>query len=103
MIKNEQYYDFLKAIISCISYGDYYSVKELATLEVEKLNEIDKKKNKKIKVNHKKINLEKYDKKELEKILEMYSKYVREKIEQSHSLKTLQNEFLSIEEFLRTI
>ena len=26
MVKNEDYFDFLESIISCISHGDYYSV-----------------------------------------------------------------------------
>lgn len=38
MIKDEEYIDFLKLIISCVSHGDYYSVKELAYLELEKMN-----------------------------------------------------------------
>ncbi len=43
MINDEKYISFLEAIISCISHGDYYSVKELSQLELEKM----KKKNKK--------------------------------------------------------
>ena len=38
MIKDEDYIAFLKSIISCISHGDYYSVKELSNLELEKMN-----------------------------------------------------------------
>ncbi|MEE0866602.1 MAG: hypothetical protein U0L98_07500 [Clostridia bacterium] len=38
MIRDEEYISFLKSIISCISYGDYYSVKELSTLELERIN-----------------------------------------------------------------
>lgn len=38
MIKNEEYIAFLKSIISCISQGDYYSVKELSNLELERMN-----------------------------------------------------------------
>jgi hypothetical protein len=38
MIKDEEYVRFLKGIISCISHGDYYSVKELSNLELEKMN-----------------------------------------------------------------
>ena len=37
MVKDEKYITFLKRIIACISYGDYYSVKELSQLELEKM------------------------------------------------------------------
>ena len=37
MIKEEDYMEFLKMIISCISQGDYFAVKELSNLELEKL------------------------------------------------------------------
>ncbi len=37
MIENEKYITFLKQIISCISHGDYYSVKELSQLELDKM------------------------------------------------------------------
>ena len=37
MIKEEDYMEFLKMIISCISQGDYLAVKELSNLELEKL------------------------------------------------------------------
>ena len=33
----EKYIKFLKQIISCINHGDYYSVKELSQLELEKV------------------------------------------------------------------
>ena len=29
MIKNEEYIDYLKKVISCVNNGDYYSIKEL--------------------------------------------------------------------------
>lgn len=37
MIKDEMYISFLKQIIACISHGDYYAVKELSQLELEKM------------------------------------------------------------------
>ncbi len=37
MVNDEKYITFLKRIISCISHGDYYSVKELSQLELEKM------------------------------------------------------------------
>lgn len=45
MIDDQKYVTFLKQIISCISHGDYYSVKELSQLELEKV-EKELKKNK---------------------------------------------------------
>lgn len=38
MISDEKYIKFLKAIISCVSHGDYFSVKELSNLELERVN-----------------------------------------------------------------
>ena len=37
MVDKESYIKFLKQIIACISHGDYYSVKELSQLELEKM------------------------------------------------------------------
>lgn len=37
MVNDEKYVAFLKQIIACISHGDYYSVKELSQLELEKM------------------------------------------------------------------
>ena len=45
MIKDEEYIEFLKHIIACVSNGDYYSVKELSNLELEKMKELSKKEN----------------------------------------------------------
>lgn len=42
MINDEKYVIFLKRIISCISHGDYYSVKELSQLELEKMENREK-------------------------------------------------------------
>ena len=38
MVRDEEYVEFLKLIVSCISQGDYYSAKELSNLELEKMN-----------------------------------------------------------------
>lgn len=43
MVNDEKYISFLKQIISCISHGDYYSVKELSQLELEKMEKKIKK------------------------------------------------------------
>ena len=39
MVRDEDYIDFLKLIVSCISHGDYFSAKELSNLELEKMKE----------------------------------------------------------------
>ncbi len=43
MVSDEKYVNFLKQIIACISHGDYYSVKELSQLELDKMEEENKK------------------------------------------------------------
>lgn len=43
MVSEEKFITFLKRIISCISHGDYYSVKELSQLELEKIEKQTKK------------------------------------------------------------
>lgn len=42
MIKDEEYICFLKRVIACVSNGDYYSVKELSQLELEKMKKKQK-------------------------------------------------------------
>ena len=42
MIKDEEYICFLKRVIACVSNGDYYSVKELSQLELEKMEKKQK-------------------------------------------------------------
>ena len=56
MVKDEEYIDFLKMIIACVSHGDYYSVKELSNLELEKMYN-------KMKLKNKKENIGKYENK----------------------------------------
>ncbi len=43
MVNNEKYIKLLKAMISCVSNGDYSSVKELSHLELEKMEARDEK------------------------------------------------------------
>jgi hypothetical protein len=40
--KDEEYICFLKRVIACVSNGDYYSVKELSQLELEKMEKKQK-------------------------------------------------------------
>ena len=43
MIKNEKYIKILKNMVACVSHGDYGSVKELSSLELEKMKKEKKK------------------------------------------------------------
>lgn len=47
MVRDEDYIDFLKLVVSCISNGDYFSAKELSNLELEKMKKKTKNENKK--------------------------------------------------------
>ena len=37
MVKNEDYIKLLNKMVSCISYGDYYAVKELSILQLKNM------------------------------------------------------------------
>ena len=37
MIEDKDYMEFLNRIIACVSNGDYFAVKELSKIELEKL------------------------------------------------------------------
>lgn len=108
MISNEEYICFLKSIISCISHGDYSSAKELSHLELEKMTRQEKKNKKEIsrakrniKVSQSKDKcLERYNSKELGKIIEVYSEYILNIIERTDSIKEVQKKAISIEEFI---
>lgn len=111
MVKNEEYLDLLKSIISCISNGDYYSVKELSNLKLEKMREQEKQiqkelkpiKNKLRKEIKKNVPLEDWNSKELIILIKNYSEYVIRKIEKTKNIKELQNQTISIEEFVKKI
>ena len=105
MIKNERYIKVLKAMISCVNHGDYYSIKELSNLELQKMKEKDKKitkaieKKKIIKRNKEKpLNTWKND--ELRQLIESYSEYILQKIEKANDIKELQQEAISIKEYI---
>ena len=108
MIKNEKYIQILKNMIACVSHGDYGSVKELSNLELEKMKkreEESKKQKKQIKINknlknNKKVPLENWKNEELRELMECYSKFVLQQIEQTDNLKQLQKEAISIQEFI---
>ena len=105
MIKNERYIKVLKAMISCVNHGDYYSIKELSNLELQKMKEKDKKitkaieKEKIIKSNKEKpLNTWKND--ALRQLIESYSEYILQKIEKANDIKELQQEAISIKEYI---
>lgn len=103
MIKNEEYIEYLKKVISCVNNGDYYSVKELSVLELNTL----KKETVLMKENlHKYIerNLCKKELKNLEKqeflyIVNLYVEYLFNEIKESKEVKKI----ASIEEFIQEI
>ena len=90
MIKNEKYIRILKSMISCINQGDYYSIKELSNLELQKMKEDEEKNKKDIKKfrNNKKIRknkekpLENWNSEELKTLIENYSQFVLNKTRQ---------------------
>ena len=53
MIKNEKYIRILKSMISCVNQGDYYSIKELSNLELQKMKKNEEQNKKEIKKNGK--------------------------------------------------
>lgn len=108
MIKNEKYIRILKSMISCINQGDYYSIKELSNLELQKMKEDEEKNKKDIKKfrNNKKIRknkekpLENWTSEELKTLIENYSQFILNKIENTDSIKQLKKQAISIQEFI---
>ena len=111
MVKYEDYTNLLKKMISCISYGDYYSVKELSKLQLDNIKQVNTKIEKEVsKLNTtKELNeckekpLEEWTNNQLVTLLNMYSNYILKKIEKTDSIKELQIMTVSIDEFIRSI
>ena len=111
MVNNEDYTNLLKKMISCISYGDYYSVKELSKLQLDNIKQVNTKIEKEVsKLNTtKELNeckekpLEEWTNNQLVTLLNMYSNYILKKIEKTDSIKELQIMTVSIDEFIRSI
>ena len=109
MVNDEKYIKLLKAMISCVSNGDYSSVKELSHLELEKMEARDEKIKKEIKKakrftrfsKYKNKPLEEWKNKDLTRLMEVYSKYILNKIATTENLEELQNEAVSIHEFIQ--
>lgn len=105
MVKNEKYIKILNAMISCINHGDYYSVKELSIIELQKMRERDKKiaeiiKKEKIIRKNKEKPLNYWKNEELRKLIECYSEYILQKIENAKNIKELQQEAISVKEYI---
>ena len=108
MIKNEKYIKILKNMVACVSHGDYGSVKELSSLELEKMKKREEEAKKQIKINknlknNKKIPLENWKNEELRELMECYSKFMLQQIEQTDNLKQLKKEAISIQEFINNM
>lgn len=107
MVNNEKYVNLLKNIISCISYGDYYSVKELSNLELENMKLEEKKieaEIKKIKIKEQKNTvLENLESSKLRELVEKYSKYIMNQVEQAKSISQLQKQIVSVDEFIKKL
>ncbi len=101
MIKNEEYINYLKKIISCVNNGDYYSIKELSILELDTLKEktVEMKENLHIFIekNICKKELENLEKQEFLYIVNLYIEYLFHEIEESKEVKKI----ASIEEFIQ--
>ena len=111
MVKNEDYTNLLKKMVACVSYGDYYSVKELSKLQLDNIKQVNTKIEKEVsKLNTtKELNeckekpLEEWTNNQLVTLLNMYSNYILKKIEKTDSIKELQIMTVSIDEFIRNI
>ena len=101
MIKNEEYIDYLKKVISCVNNGDYYSIKELSILKLDTLNEetaaMKENLRKYIGSNICKKGLKNLDKQQFSYIVNLYIEYLFNEIRESKGVK----EIASIEEFIQ--
>ena len=107
MIKNEYNKKILKMMESCVSHGDYYSIKELSNLELEVIKNNEKKSKREIRKysknikKYKKAVKKKIDEKYLPQLASNYSKYILNKIEHAKNLTELQSQAISFEEFIK--
>ena len=101
MIKNEEYINYLKKIISCVNNGDYYSIKELSILNLNKLKEetslIEKELDKYMETNIHKRELRDIKEQELLYVVNLYMEYIFDEIKENKELKKI----ASIEEFIQ--
>ncbi len=101
MIKNEEYIDYLKKVIACISSGDYYSIKELSILKLDILNEETKEMKKNLrkyaKKNICKKELRNLEEQEVLYITNLYIDYLFNEMKEFKGVKKI----ASIEEFIQ--
>ena len=101
MIKNEEYIDYLKKVISCVNHGDYYSIKELSILKLDILNEetslMKKELHKYVGSNICKKELKSLEKQEFLYMVNLYIEYLFNEIKESKEVEKI----ASIEEFIQ--
>ena len=103
MIRNEEYIDYLKKIISCVSEGDYYSIKEFSILKLDKLKKdtitMEKELNTYLKTNKCQKELKHLKNNEAVYFVNRYMDYLFNRIKENKEFK----EIASIEEFIQKI
>lgn len=101
MIRNEEYIDYLKKVISCVNNGDYYSIKELSILKLDTLKEetevMKKNLSKYVGSNICKKESKTIEKKEVIYIVNLYIEYILNEIRKNKEV----GEIASIEEFIQ--
>ena len=101
MIRNEEYIDYLKKVISCVNNGDYYSIKELSILKLDTLKEetevMKKNLSKYVGSNICKKESKTIEKKEVTYIVNLYIEYILNEIRKNKEV----GEIASIEEFIQ--
>lgn len=103
MVSNDKYISVLKQMDSCVSYGDYYSIKELSNLELEKIKKQKNEIKKDIKETQKKRSIFKNKNKEQSQIMEEYSQYILKQAERAKTLEELRERIISINEFINEV
>lgn len=111
MVSNEKYRNFLNAIISCVNYGDYFSIKELSNFELEKIVNEEKRnvqEKNRIKRSRKMLErnikgLEENESEKLKEIINGYSEHILNIIETNRNIEELQKEVILIKEFIDKI
>ena len=103
MIKNEEYIDFLKKVIACVSNGDYYSVKELSVLKLDNLkkdtNIMEKELDKYVKTSKCKKGLKNIESDNMMFLVNKYVEYLFTRIKENDEIEKI----VSIEEFMQKI
>lgn len=103
MIRNDEYMDYLQKIISCISNGDYYSVKELSILQLNNLKKdtkmMEQELKEYVKINKCKKEIKKLNDCRQTYLLNKYVDYLNNIIKDEKNFK----EIASIEEFMQEL